>query len=88
MNSRLGGAPTYLPGRDISPSGSGATYLPPKLTKPDVSSGPTYLTPSQLTKLDVTPIYMKTCLRTSHEQPEEWPRNHWGGARPAIEQQG
>ena len=46
VNSQLGSAPTYLPGRDISPSGSGATYLPPKLTKPDVSSGPTYLTPS------------------------------------------
>ena len=45
-NSQLGGAPTYLPGQDLGPLSSGPTYLPPKLTKPDVSSGPTYLTPN------------------------------------------
>ena len=37
MNSHLGGRATYLPDWDIGTSGSGATYLPPQLTKLDVT---------------------------------------------------
>ena len=93
--SHLGGRATYLLGRDIGPAGGQATYLPYPLGTQSMLVLEPHSVLRVHQDCIIYSEWIDCCsgnvnaggkrqLREkiqSHEQPEEWPRNHGRGAR-------